>query len=91
MKAIQTVPLTPGIPYNVICGDRGKAGNKDHTPPVCSDGIVPYWSSHMDGAQSELIVPSSHSAHQNGQAIAEVERILKLHAARFTNSKPGNN
>lgn len=23
VKAIQTVPLTPGIPYHVICGDRG--------------------------------------------------------------------
>ena len=78
VKAINTVPLTPGIPYHVICGDRGKGGNKDKTKPVMSDGIVPYWSSHMDGAQSELIVPSGHSAHQNPQAIAEVKRILKL-------------
>ena len=49
---------------------------------MCSDGIVPYWSSHLDGAQSELVVPSSHNAHQNPQAIAEVKRILKLHAQR---------
>jgi hypothetical protein len=82
VKAIQTVPITPGIPYHVICGDRGKGGNKDRTKPVMADGIVPYWSSHMDGAVSELIVPSSHSAHQNPQAIEEVRRILKLHARR---------
>ena len=82
VKAIQTVPLTPGIPYHVICGDRGKGGNQDHTKPVMSDGIVPYWSSHMEGAKSELIVPSSHSAHQNPQAIREVKRILKQHADR---------
>ncbi len=82
VKAIQTIPITPGIPYHVISGDRGKGGNKDYTKPVMSDGIVPYWSSHMDGAQSELVVPSSHSAHQNPQAIAEVKRILKQHAAR---------
>ncbi|MES2923776.1 MAG: alpha/beta hydrolase [Verrucomicrobiota bacterium] len=80
VKAIQNVPLTPGVPYHVICGDRGKGGNHDKTPPVQSDGVVPYWSSHMDGAQSELVVPSSHSAHQNPQAIAEVKRILKLHS-----------
>lgn len=80
VKAINTVPVTPGIPHHVICGDRGKGGNRDHTKPVCSDGVVPYWSSHMDTAQSELIVPSNHSAHQNPQAIAEVKRILKLHA-----------
>lgn len=82
VKAIQTVPITPGIPYHVICGDRGKGGNKDRTKPVMADGIVPYWSSQMDGAVSELIVPSSHSAHQNPQAIEEVRRILKLHARR---------
>ena len=45
-----------------------------------SDGIVPYWSSHVDGAKSERIVPSDHGAHQNPQAIAEVLRILKLNA-----------
>jgi predicted GNAT family acetyltransferase len=81
VKVINTIPLTPGIPYNSIMGDRGKDGNKDHTPPVSTDGIVPYWSSHLDGAQSELIVPSNHSAHQNPQAIQEVRRILKLHAS----------
>jgi hypothetical protein len=31
----------------------------------------------MDGAKTEDIVPSDHSAHQNPQAIAEVLRILK--------------
>ena len=80
VKAINTLPLTPGIPFHSIMGDRGKGGNKDHTEPVSTDGIVPYWSSHLDGAQSELIVPSNHSAHQNPQAIEEVRRILKLHA-----------
>ncbi len=87
VRAINTIPVTPGIPYHVISGDRGKGGNKDHTKPVMSDGIVPYWSSHMDGAVSELVVPSDHSAHQNSQAIAEVRRILKLHIARGDSSK----
>jgi pimeloyl-ACP methyl ester carboxylesterase len=81
VKAINTIPITPGVPYHVISGDRGKGGNKDHTKPVMSDGIVPYWSSHMEGAVSELVVHSNHSAHQNPQAIAEVKRILKTTAA----------
>lgn len=80
VRTINTIPITPGIPYHSIMGDRGKGGNKDHTPPVSSDGVVPYWSSHLDGAQSELIVPSTHSAHQNPLAIAEVRRILRQHA-----------
>lgn len=80
VKLINQIPITPGIPYHTISGDRGKGGNKDHTPPVMSDGVVPYWSSHLDGAQSELVVPSHHSAHQNPQAIEEVRRILYLNA-----------
>ncbi|MES2477161.1 MAG: hypothetical protein V4640_15355 [Verrucomicrobiota bacterium] len=76
---INKLPLAPGIPYHTIMGDRGKGGNHDKTRPVQSDGIVPYWSSHMAGAESELVVPSSHSAHQNEQAMEEVERILRLH------------
>ena len=82
VKAINTIPITPGIPYHSIIGDRGKGGNKDRTPPVSSDGVVPYWSSHLDGAQSELVVPSNHSAHQNAQTIEEVRRILKANAQR---------
>ena len=64
----------------MICGDRGKGGNKDQTKPIMSDGVVPYWSSHMDEAESEHIVASNHSAHQNPQAIADVLQILKAHA-----------
>jgi len=80
VKVINTIPINPKIPYHSIIGDRGKGGNPDHTKPMSSDGFVPYWSSHLEGAKSELIVPSGHSAHQNPQAIAEVRRILLLNA-----------
>ena len=70
--AVNKLPITPGIPYHSIMGDRGRGDT-----PNSSDGIVPYWSSHLDGAQSELIVPSDHGAQYNPQAIREVERILK--------------
>ncbi len=80
VKTINTFPISTTIPYHSIMGDRGKGGNKNTTKPISSDGLVPYWSSHLDGARSELIVPSGHSAHQNPQAIDEVKRILLLHA-----------
>lgn len=70
---INKIPVVSGIPYHTIMGDRGK-GNAPHS----SDGIVPYWSSHMDGAVSECIVDSDHMAHQKPQTFAEVTRILKL-------------
>ena len=79
LLTINALPLAPGIPYHSIIGDRGKGGNLNHVKPVSTDGIVPYWSSHLDGAQSELIVPSDHWSNQNPQAIAEVNRILKQH------------
>jgi pimeloyl-ACP methyl ester carboxylesterase len=70
--AVDRLPITRGIPYHSIMGDRGR-GNT----PNSSDGIVPYWSSHLEGAKSELIVNSNHGAQYNPQAIREVERILK--------------
>lgn len=82
MLALQNIPLTPGIPHHVICGDRGQGGHKDKTKPVMTDGVVPYWSSHMETAETELIVPSRHGVHQHPQGIAEVERILKRNTRR---------
>jgi hypothetical protein len=57
-------------------GDRGRGDT-----PNSSDGIVPYWSSHLDSAQSELIVHSGHGAQDDPEAIREVARILKLNMA----------
>ena len=70
--AVNKLPIAPGIPYHSIMGDRGRGDT-----PNSSDGIVPYWSSHLEGAKSELIVNSDHGAQYNQQAIREVERILK--------------
>lgn len=75
VRALKDVPIVKGIPYHTIAGDRGR-GDSPHS----SDGIVPYWSSHFDGAQSEKIVPSHHGAHQHPEGIAEVHRLLQLHA-----------
>jgi pimeloyl-ACP methyl ester carboxylesterase/predicted GNAT family acetyltransferase len=73
--AINKIPITKGIPYHSIIGDRGRGDT-----PNSSDGVVPYWSSHLDGARSEKIVPCGHGSPQNAQAIAEVHRILELNA-----------
>ena len=76
MQAINRLPTVPGVPFHSIMGDRGKGGHPDHTRPMSSDGFVPYWSSHLDGAVGERIVPSGHNAHQHPEAIEEVRRIL---------------
>ncbi len=82
VTTMDTIPPTPGILYNSIIADRGKGGNLDRTPPVSTDGLVPYWSSHLDGAESELIVPSGHWSNRSPQAIAEVKRILLKHLGK---------
>jgi pimeloyl-ACP methyl ester carboxylesterase len=76
VEAVNKIPITPGVPYHSIMGDRGRGDT-----PNSSDGIVPYWSSHLDSAQSELIVHSGHGAQYNPKAIQEVERILKVNLA----------
>jgi triacylglycerol esterase/lipase EstA (alpha/beta hydrolase family) len=70
------------VPYNSIIGDRGK----DHCPN-CTDGVVPYWSSHLDGAQSEVIVPGPHGACKLPQTIAELDRILRLNLRTDSTSR----
>lgn len=72
VKSMNTLPLAKGVPYHSIIGDRGRGDT-----PNSSDGVVPYWSSHVSGAKSEKIVPTDHGANQNPQGIAEVIRILK--------------
>jgi len=72
VEAVNKLPITSDIPYHSIIGDRGRGDT-----PNSSDGVVPYWSSHLPGARSELIVNSDHGAQYNPQAILEVKRILK--------------
>ena len=69
-------------PYHSIIGDRGKGDC-----PNCSDGVVPYWSSHLDGAKSERIVPGPHGSAELPETIVELDRILRLHLGISTASK----
>ena len=74
LRELMKQPFRKGIPYHSIIGNNRKEG-----VPGGSDGIVPYSSSHLDGAASELVVKSGHSAQQNPLAIQEVRRILLEH------------
>ena len=41
-----------------------------------SDGVVPYSSSHLAGAESEKIVAAGHLVFSNDAAVIEIKRIL---------------
>ena len=72
LKVVNKSPIN--VPFHSIIGDKGK-GNS----PNSTDGVVPYWSSHLDGAKSEVIVPGPHSATEMPETVKELDRILMLH------------
>lgn len=79
IKASSTLPISPAVHYHTIVGvykSKGPLAESD-------DGVVPYASSHLDGADSELSVPSWHDVQEMPQAIIELRRILRLHASQL--------
>lgn len=72
--ALNKLPLPKGVTFRSVIGDRGKGDT-----PNSSDGVVPYWSSHVTPVTSEKIVPSNHSVPDNPEAAEELKGILKLH------------
>jgi len=44
------------------------------------DGVVKYTSAHIEGVDSEVVVPSPHSCQGHPDTMEEVRRILRLHA-----------
>src|SRR4029077_2342733 len=65
--------LAPGVPFHSIIGQHRPGPRESGT-----DGVVAYTSSHLDGAQSELVVRSGHGVIDNPDAEREVIRILRL-------------
>jgi pimeloyl-ACP methyl ester carboxylesterase len=78
LHALDRLPIE--APHHSIIGDRGRGDT-----PNSSDGVVPYWSSHLASAQSEKIVPTGHEAMDSPQAIEEIRRILLLSLGRREN------
>jgi hypothetical protein len=80
MRSTAGLPIEAGLPYHSIVGQRDPA-----VPLLQSDdGVVPYASAHLDGAQSERVVRSDHSVQETPEAILELRRILRLHMAADT-------
>ena len=74
IRALADSPMKKGLVFHSIIGDQERA---DH--PGGTDGVVPYSSSHLDNAASEVIVHSGHSIHRSPAAMRELLRILRLH------------
>ena len=69
----QPIPYKPKM--HSIIGDRGKGSGKGS-----SDGVVPYWSSHLDDVQSEYFIHASHTTATNNRSnVEQVRAILYEH------------
>jgi pimeloyl-ACP methyl ester carboxylesterase len=76
MRVMATIPVAAEVPAHSIIAVKGDGPFEDG-----NDGVVAYRSAHIEEAESELVVRSSHSVQGNPQAIEEVRRILFEHSA----------
>jgi pimeloyl-ACP methyl ester carboxylesterase len=77
LAALAAAPIAPGIAAHSIIPVTGAGPGRN-----ASDGVVTYESAHLDGVESELVIPfAGHSVQGHPQAIHEVQRILLQHAA----------
>ncbi len=73
MQALAVRPIH--AKYHSIIGRLIKKADRT----VTTDGAVPYWSSQLPGAESEVIVPHWHCCVEKPETVTEVRRIARLH------------
>jgi pimeloyl-ACP methyl ester carboxylesterase len=72
LMALATIP--PAVPFHSIIGQRNPGPVESG-----SDGVVAYASSHLDGAESEVIIRFGHETFLHPDAVTEIKRILHAH------------
>jgi hypothetical protein len=79
LMALSRIP--PAVPFDSIIGQVRSGSAQDG-----SDGVVPYSSSHLDAAESELVIRHGHEAFKHPDAVREIQRILQAHLGEGWNS-----
>jgi hypothetical protein len=76
MKYLAGIPVDPRIHTHSIIpiGDASEPAGAD-------DGVVEYESAHLEGVDSEILVPSMHSCQSHPRTLIEMRRILLAHLA----------
>ena len=75
LDSLAALPIR--VPFHSIIGNRGVDDG-----PESSDGVVSYRSAHLEGAESEKIVPVGHNLLSNAATITEIKRILDKNIRR---------
>lgn len=72
LQILSQLPIPKSVQAHSIIGDQGKSGPLERS----TDGVVPYWSSHLDGVKSELIVPTGHGSFSHPDSVKRIKEIL---------------
>jgi hypothetical protein len=83
LSATAELPIDPAVSYHSIMPQIGFENFH-----LATDGVVRYRSSHIDGAESELIVPGSHVSTDTPPVANEIRRILVEHLAAIDGCGP---
>lgn len=83
MALTKDIQINENVRYYSIMGDnKGRLEHGDVAGKAISDGIVPYESSHLAGAEREIIITGGHSIHENPKTVRELRKILHEHLSR---------
>ncbi len=75
IRGLQGLKVRNAQTHSII-GDRGCSDC-----PHCSDGVVPYWSSHIDWG-TQTIVPADHSVQDCAETAADMRKLLTGYARK---------
>jgi hypothetical protein len=85
LPVLLEAPAGPWVKYHNIVGQAPKQGFANTLAMWVSgtgDGVVSLDSARLDGAASQIVVPTDHAnIHRHPQAILEVRRVLRQHIA----------
>lgn len=82
IKLTKDLTINDHVTYHTIMGDYHGSAEELQGSLVgqnLSDGIVPYDSSHLDGAASETVITGGHNIHENPKTILQLRKILHEH------------
>jgi pimeloyl-ACP methyl ester carboxylesterase len=75
LRLADTMPISHQVQYHSIIANN----TPDRPLEDSNDGVVPFRSAHLNGAESEKVIESGHSVQETPAAILELRRILRTH------------
>ena len=74
IRMLEELPMEPRVQVASIIGCQDGCSDPAHS----TDGVVPYWSSHLEGVP-ETMIPSNHSGQNHPQCAEQVRKLLLDH------------